>query len=235
MSLISRFRTVNSVFRQKFDVFVMGLIIISVLSMSVETIPGLSANTLFVLFVIEVVVTIIFTAEYIFRIYAAKKKLSYIFSFYGIIDFLAIAPFYLTLGVNLQAVRAFRLFRLFQLLKLQRYNSAVARFGKAVKLAKEEVILFLIATLILVYLSAVGIYYFENEVQPEAFASIFHSLWWAMVTLSTVGYGDVYPITVGGKVFTAFVIVFGLGIVAVPAGLVASALQEVRRDERRDD
>lgn len=91
--------------------------------------------------------------------------------------------------------------------------------------------LFVVVTLMLLYISAVGIYYFENEAQPEVFKSVFHSLWWAVATLTTVGYGDVYPITIGGKVFTFAILMVGLGIVAVPAGLLASALSKVRMEE----
>ena len=137
---------------------------------------------------------------------------------------LAILPFYLSLGVDLRSLRALRFLRLFRILKLMRYNKAIERFSRAISLAKEEVLLFLIVTLILIYFSAVGIYYFEHEVQPENFASIFDSLWWAIITLTTVGYGDVYPITVGGKVFTFFILMIGLGIVAIPTGIISSAL-----------
>ena len=85
--------------------------------------------------------------------------------------------------------------------------------------------------MILLYLSSVGIYYFENSAQPNAFKSIFHSLWWAIATLTTVGYGDVYPVTAGGKVFTFFVLSIGLGVIAVPTGMVASALAKARDEE----
>ena len=91
-------------------------------------------------------------------------------------------------------------------------------------MAKEQILLFLFVTLILIYFSAVGIYFFENKVQPEHFASIFDSLWWAIITLTTVGYGDVYPVTIGGKVFTFFILMIGLGIVAIPTGIISSAL-----------
>jgi voltage-gated potassium channel len=87
----------------------------------------------------------------------------------------------------------------------------------------------------LLYFSAVGIYYFENDAQPEKFASVFHSLWWSVATLTTVGYGDIYPVTVGGKVFTFLVLLIGLGIVSVPAGLVASALSKARQLEDAAD
>ena len=92
-------------------------------------------------------------------------------------------------------------------------------------------ILLLFLTGILFFLSGAGIYFFENEAQPEAFSSIFQSLWWAIVTLITVGYGDVYPITAGGKIFTSFILIIGLGVIAVPPGLIASALLKARNEE----
>ncbi|WP_269747397.1 potassium channel family protein [Imhoffiella purpurea] len=118
-----------------------------------------------------------------------------------------------------------------RILKLARYSAAMRRFHKAFLLAREELVLFVIVASIMLYLSAVGIYYFEHEAQPEAFPSVFHSLWWAMSTLTTVGYGDVYPIAAGGRVFTAFVLFVGLGIVAIPAGMVATALSRARSIE----
>lgn len=134
-------------------------------------------------------------------------------------------------GVDLRAARAFRLLRILRLLKIGRYNKAMARFKRAYEIAKEEIVLYLMLSAILLFVSATGIYYFENSVQPEAFKSIVHSLWWAVATLSTVGYGDIYPITLGGKIFTSFVIIVGIGIVAVPSGLMASALNKARSEE----
>jgi voltage-gated potassium channel len=97
------------------------------------------------------------------------------------------------------------------------------------KLIKQELVLFFAVTIMLLYMGGVGIYYFENSAQPEAFSSIFHSLWWSLITLTTVGYGDIYPITVGGKIFTFFILMIGLGIVAVPTGLFASAVAKARK------
>jgi len=93
-------------------------------------------------------------------------------------------------------------------------------------------VLFGCIAMILLYLSAVGIYYFENAAQPEKFKSIFHSLWWALATLTTVGYGDIYPVTAGGQFFTFFVLMLGLGVVAVPTGLIASALSQARNENK---
>ena len=98
--------------------------------------------------------------------------------------------------------------------------------SEAFKSIKNELIIFIVGTIFLLYVSAVGIYYFENPEQPEAFKSVFHSLWWAVTTLTTVGYGDMYPITVGGKLFTTMIVFIGMGMVAVPTGLLASALSQ---------
>ena len=92
--------------------------------------------------------------------------------------------------------------------------------------------MFFCVTILLLYFSAVGIYYFERDAQPATFGSVFHSLWWAVTTLTTVGYGDVYPITTGGRVFTFFVLMVGLGIIAVPTGIVSSALSKAREVEK---
>lgn len=207
-----------------FAVFIQFLILVSIITFSVETIPNLSQEVYTALYAIEVFCVVIFTIEYVLRIYVADSKPKFIFSFFGIIDFLAILPFYLSFGVDLRSLRALRFLRLFRILKLVRYNRAMKHFTTAIKSAKEEILLFLFITVILIYFAAVGIYYFENAVQPEKFTSIFDSLWWAIVTLTTVGYGDVYPITVGGKVFTFFILLIGLGIVAIPTGIISSAL-----------
>ena len=210
-----------------FDLVVLCLILISIASLTVETLPDLPPAVRSALRTSEIVITVLFTVEYFLRIATAERKADYIFSFYGIIDLVAVLPFYLALGIDLRVIRAVRLFRIFRIFKLARYNRAMERFGKAIVRARDEATVFLIATFILLYISAVGIYYFEHEAQPDTFKSVFHSLWWAVATLTAVGYGDVYPITVGGKIFTFVMLMCGMGIVAVPAGLIAAALTKV--------
>jgi voltage-gated potassium channel len=207
------------------------LIVVSIVSFSIETLPDLSDRTRTLLQRTEVVCVLLFTAEYIARLVVASSRRQFVFSFYGIIDFIAIAPFYLSTGLDLRSLRAFRLFRILRILKFARYNKAIIRLGKAFQIAREELVLFLCAALIIVYLAAVGIYYFENTLQPDKFASIFHSLWWAVATLTTVGYGDVYPITVGGRIFTFLIQLVGLGVISMPAAIVASALSKVREND----
>ena len=219
-----------------FDHVVKCLIVFSVVSYSIETLPDLSPRTQGFLYVLEVAVVLIFTAEYVLRIYVADRKLAYIFSPLGIIDLLAILPFYILLGgADSRAVRAMRLLRIARTLKLIRYNQAVDRLLRAVTIAKEEIVLFFSLTAISLYLAASGIHFFESEVQPDKFGSIFHGLWWAVVTLTTVGYGDVYPITTGGRLFTFLILMIGMGIIAVPPGIISSALSKARQEQDKAD
>lgn len=214
-----------------FDYTIQLLIVLSLISFSIETLPDLQDKLRVWLQYFEVFSVIVFSIEYLLRVWVSKRPLKYIFSFYGIIDILAILPFYLVGFLDLRFLRAFRILRIFRALKVIRYNKAIQRFGLAFKLVKEEIVLFVACTIILIFITSAGIYYFENEAQPETFKSIFHSAWWSIVTLTTVGYGDVYPITLGGRIFTFFVLMIGVGLVTVPAGLVASALSKAREIE----
>jgi voltage-gated potassium channel len=213
------------------DLFIQSLIIFSLISFSIETLPDLSEGTKRILRISETIIVAIFTIEYLLRLVVADRKLRFIFSFYGLIDLFAILPFYVARGIDFRSIRIFRLFRLIRAFKIFRFSKAIQRFRSAFLAVKEELILFLVATAFLLFVAAVGIYYFENSVQPEAFKSVFHCLWWAIVTFTTVGYGDVYPITVGGKIFTFIMLIIGLGVVAVPTALIASALTKVVGDE----
>ena len=213
-----------------FDLTVQSLIVISLISFSFETLPNLSKTSSQVLNIIEVVTVILFSIEYICRIWVADNKLKFVFSFYGIVDLLAILPFYIASGIDLRSIRIVRLFRLFRIFKAFRYNQAILRLKQAILDVKEELILFLVVAGLLLYVSAVGIYYCEHQAQPEQFKSIFHSLWWSVVTLTTIGYGDMYPITVAGKIFASIVSLIGIGVIAVPTGLLASSLSRIAKN-----
>ncbi len=218
-----------------FDWIIQALILVSVVAFAIETLPDLSSKIRGALRIIEIVIVILFTIEYFLRLYVADRKIGYVLSFYGMIDLVAVAPFYLAAGIDLTSLRIFRMMRIFQLMKILRYNKAIDRFSRAFVIAREEIILFSMVTGILLYISALGIYYFESEAQPEIFKSVFHSLWWAVATLSTVGYGDMYPITLGGRIFTFFILMIGLGIVAVPTGLFSAALSKARMEEQEEE
>lgn len=178
---------------------------------------------------------VIFGIEYILRIIAARKPLNYIFSFYGIIDLLAIIPYILGLTFDMRILKAFRIFRLFRALKLIRYNKAINRFYIAFHLIKEELMLFSMVTFIFLVIASEGIYFFEHDAQPKVFSSIFHSAWWAIITITTVGYGDVFPITIGGRIFTFIILFIGIAMISVPAGLLASSLTKAREIEEQKD
>jgi len=226
--------TTDTIGGRLFDYSVQLLIVLSLVSFSIETLPDIPDGLRDFLSAFEVFCILIFSGEYLLRFAVASNRRAFVTSFFGIVDLAAILPFYLASGLDLRAIRAFRLLRLFRIFKLARYSKAARRFHVAFKLAREELVLFLSLSGILLYLAAVGIYYFENEVQPDAFKSVFHSLWWAVVTLTTVGYGDMYPITLGGRIFTFIVLVIGLGLVSVPAGLIASSLSAARDMEDKD-
>ncbi len=209
-----------------FDVAIQVLIVFSLVTFSLDTLPGLAPGERAVLRQLEFATVMIFTAEYLLRILVASNRPKFVFSFFGIIDLIAILPFYLTAGMDLRAVRLLRI------LKLMRYSKAAPLFYRAFRIVKHELLLFLLISGILFYLAGVGIYYFENAAQPEAFASVFHSLWWAVITLTTVGYGDVVPLTAGGRCFTLFILILSLGVISIPTGLIASALSKAREDEQ---
>nr|WP_239479602.1 ion transporter [Actibacterium sp. 188UL27-1] len=211
------------------------LIIASAVVIALETIPDLANRYGKVMRQAEYVFVSLFILEYGIRVVCAPRPVRYIFSFWGLIDFLACVPALLLLMPDLAAVRVLRLLRLVRVLKLLRLRTAMARLEHALWQVRDELILFSVLALLMLYLAAVGIYHLEHNAQPDVFTSIPASLWWAMATLTTVGYGDAYPITVGGKIFTACVLLIGLGIVAVPVGLVTSALLSADQHLRKSD
>ncbi len=221
-----------------FDMIMQTCIIAGIVAFSLETLPDLSGQDLYLLHCIDAILAAIFSIEYILRIFVAKNRLRFIFSFYGIVDLLAILPFYMHVWIgtslDLRSLRIVRMFRLVRVLKLLRYSRAIKRFEAALDEVRDELFLYLVGTFFLLFLAATGIYHFEHEAQPDQFKSVFHSLWWAVVTLTTVGYGDMYPITVGGRIFTGFILVLGLGLIAVPSGLLASGMTATRERQDRD-
>ena len=211
-----------------FDLAIHILIVVSIASFLIQTLPNLSATAQNTLRYINVATVGVFTIEYVLRLVVADSKTRFATSFFGVVDLVAILPFYIATGIDLRAVRCLRLLLIFRALQLVRFSRAMQRFRKAFHLVREELILFFFVTGLLLLFAGSGIYFFENPRQPEAFASIFHGLWWAVSTLTTVGYGDVYPVTVGGKVFTSLLLLIGVAVISVPTGLLASALTKAR-------
>jgi voltage-gated potassium channel len=209
------------------DLFIQILILVNVVCFSIETIPDLDTATQGLLDQIELGSMVIFALEYILRTLFAKPFWHYTFSIYGLIDLVALLPLVLTSFIDLRAVRLLRVMRVFRVLKLARYNAALNNFWRALMIAKEEITVFFVFSLVLIYFSAVGIYYFEREAQPVAFSSVFESLWWSVCTLTTVGYGDVYPVTAGGRIFTFLILLIGLSIIAIPTSILSNAMMSV--------
>ncbi len=212
-----------------FQALIQVLIVLSIIAFTIETLPGLDEEVRLALRYFEIVVILVFTLEYLSRLYVAQNRLAFVFSFYGIIDLLVILPFYLQLGLDLRSLRVFWFFRLFRLFKLVRYVDAAKRMARAFQMVRVDLAVFGMGAVLVLYLASVGIYFFEHEAQPEVFASVIHSFWWALATLTTVGYGDVYPVTMGGKIFTFFTLMIGLGVFAVPTGLITMALVNTRK------
>lgn len=203
-----------------------GLILLSAIAIAVETVPDLPETTRRLLFAFEVLIVAIFATEYFLRLFTAERPRGYALSFWGIIDLLAWLPALLTFIPAMQAVRVLRLVRLLRLIKLFNTAPALRRLTRAFAQVRAELVVWFVISTLLLYISAVGIYLFENAVQPEVFTSIPAALWWSVVSFTTVGYGDMYPITPGGRIFTTITLFIGLGVFAVPAAIVTTALLE---------
>jgi len=173
-----------------------------------------------------------FTIEYLLRLWIAKRPLLYVFSLYGLIDLLSVLPFYLALGVDITALRSLRLLRLVRLWKHRGYTRVWVRLFNILKESKDEAIIFLMASVLIIYIAAVGIHQFEGRIQPQHFGTFSQSLWWAVGLLLDVEYGEVWPVTFFGKLFTAIIALVGIAIIAVPAGMIAGALiRAVRKND----
>ena len=207
-----------------FDVVLLILILVSVILVMLESVTSIDTHYHDFLYFGEWVITIFFTIEYILRIITVKKASNYIFSFYGIIDFLSTIPLYLSFilaGSNaLLAVRALRLLRVFRILKITRYMGEANKLNKALRDSKPKILVFLFAVLILSIIAGTIMYLVEGE--QSGFVSIPISVYWCIVTLTTVGFGDIAPVTPLGQFIAAIIMIMGYGIIAVPTGIVSA-------------
>ncbi|MFT4944054.1 MAG: voltage-gated potassium channel [Flavobacteriales bacterium] len=207
-----------------FDVVLLILILVSVILVMLESVTSIDTHYHDLLYFGEWVITIFFTIEYILRIITVKKASNYIFSFYGIIDLLSTIPLYLSFilaGSNaLLAVRALRLLRVFRILKITRYMGEANKLNKALRDSKPKILVFLFAVLILSIIAGTIMYLVEGE--QSGFVSIPTSVYWCIVTLTTVGFGDIAPVTPLGQFIAAIIMIMGYGIIAVPTGIVSA-------------
>ncbi len=226
----------KNLFSRIADIALISLIGLSVAAVILESVPSFGRKFAAELYWFEVFTVSVFSIEYLLRLWVsvedpryagmspARARLRYAFSFHAIIDFLAILPFYLLMfgwfaGIDMRFLRAFRLLRV---LKLTRYSSALNMLIVTISDNARALAASFLILLTVMLLAASGMYYFERDAQPDAFGSIPAAMWWAFATLTTVGYGDVTPITNGGKVFGALITVVGIGMVALPTSILAS-------------
>ncbi|MDW7668704.1 MAG: ion transporter [Bacillota bacterium] len=217
-----------------FDVFIIILITLNILSIILESFNSLKIHYNAIFKTFEVISVIIFSIEYLARVYISdlkykeknklKSRLFFMITPMAIIDLMAILPFYIPflIPVDLRFLRMFRIFRVFRIFKLNRYSKSMNLIMKVIKKSLDELMATVFILIMLILLSATMIYYAETGAQPEEFPNIINTLWWAVCTLTTVGYGDVYPITSLGKILTSIISILGIGLVALPTGIISS-------------
>ncbi|TDE49822.1 ion transporter [Flavobacterium sp. GT3P67] len=221
----------NTASGRLFDLILLGVILLSVVIVMLETVKGFDTKYHQQLIVLEWIITIFFTLEYILRIISIKKPIKYIFSFYGIIDLIATLPMYFSLffvGTSvLTVVRALRLLRLFKILKHPKFSSQSTHLKEALIASKGKILIFIYFMLISSIIIGSVMYIVEGK--EGGFTSIPISIYWTIVTLTTVGYGDISPITPLGQAIASAVMIMGYGIIAVPTGIVSAEFANSNR------
>ena len=222
-----------------FDWTIMLLIALSTVSIILESFQSIREAYSSLFNILEIITVIVFSIEYVLRIWTADllypkskhPRLKYVFSFMAIVDLLAIVPFYIPfISVDLRYLRMVRMFRLFRLLrvfKLGRYFNALQIIVQVIKNSGPQLVMSVFLCLFIMLVSAIIMYSAENPVQPEKFPNIMASLWWAVCTLTTVGYGDIYPVTSVGRFFASVISLVGIGIIAIPTGIIAAGFNQV--------
>lgn len=217
-----------------FDLSLLVVILLSIVLVMLESIEPIGTKYALIFNILEWIITVLFSLEYIARIVCVKKPRAYIFSFYGIVDFLSTVPKYISLFVvgtnSLLALRALRLLRVFRILKLTRFIGESTNFGRALKRSKIKIAVFLSFVLVLCIILGTVMYLVEGD-KNSGFTSIPRSVYWAIVTLTTVGYGDIAPISALGQFIASLIMILGYGIIAIPTGIVTS---EMSRKERKN-
>jgi voltage-gated potassium channel len=222
---------------QLFDLTLLAAILLSVIVVCLETVPSITADQRRVLIIIEWVLTGLFTIEYVMRLIVVREPKHFAFSFMGLIDLISVAPTYLGLllgqahALNLiRILRLLRVFRVFQLGKMAHEGGTLLR---ALVAARYKIGVFLGTLLIVVVLQGALLYFLEHGVNDE-FSSIPRAIYWAIVTLTTVGYGDISPVTVGGQFVASLLMLLGYGIIAVPTGIVTAEVARAESDKQRE-
>lgn len=223
--------------------FIYGLIILNIIALILESYQSLNSNYKWFFTAFEIFSIVIFSVEYIVRIWVSDKtkenkreRLNYAFSTLGIIDLIAIIPFYLPFifPIDLRVVRILRLFRLLRIFKLSRYSKSLKTIRYILTETKSELSITIFVIFVLMVLSSTLMFYIEHDDQPEQFSNIGDAFWWAIATLTTVGYGDVYPVTPVGKLLSGIIALIGIGFVALPTGIISSAFIEKIQNDKKE-
>ncbi|GAA4768353.1 MULTISPECIES: ion transporter [Flavobacterium] len=216
-----------------FDLILLGVILLSVLLVMLESVEQLDAKYHSFIIISEWIITIFFTIEYFLRIISNKKPLNYIFSFYGIVDFISILPMYLSFIIPgsrmLSVIRALRLLRLFGILNLVHFTGQESQLKLAIKASRTKIIVFVYFVLIVSILLGAIMYVVEGK--ESGFTSIPVSIYWCIVTLTTVGYGDIAPVTTLGQIIASCIMIMGYGIIAVPTGIVTAEFASAKKNQ----
>ncbi|MFT4565863.1 MAG: voltage-gated potassium channel [Saprospiraceae bacterium] len=223
-------------YNERFIKFIYTLIILNVVLVILASYKEIGLKYEYYLDIFEVISVIIFSIEFLLRLWVADNetqdknspilsRIKFIFSFQGLVDLLAIIPFYLPMffPFDQRSIRILRLFRLLRILKLGRFSKSIKTINNVLMETRIELGMTIFIAFILLVFSSTLMYYVEGDVQPEKFASIGHTFWWSIATLTTVGYGDVFPITALGKLLSAFIALIGIGFIALPTGIISSA------------
>jgi len=213
------------------------LILLSTFAIILESDQELSAAYYRQFQVFEIISVTIFSIEYVYRTilnFRRFKNFKYNYGFYGLIDLIAVLPFFLPLAFvfDSRALRILRLIRALRILKVGQHSKAVKHLLQVFKEIKGELTLTFFLSLILIVFAGIVVFYAENPFQPEVFNNIGSSIWWAFATLTTVGYGDIYPITLIGKLIASFVAIIGIGLIAIPTGLISATYVDILKRDR---
>ncbi|MEL6674343.1 MAG: ion transporter [Bacteroidota bacterium] len=218
-----------------FDVALLWVIILSLVLVMLESVEELNQRFGTVFFVLEWIITVLFSIEYALRIYVVTKPLKYVTSFYGIVDLLSILPSYLSLVFDgthyLSTIRALRLLRVFRVLKLASFMKESTILVTALRASRDKITVFLVAVLTVVMIIGSMMYWIEGGAN-SGFTSIPRSMYWAIVTITTVGYGDIAPATDLGQFLSAILMVMGYGVIAVPTGIIGAEISQADRKSR---
>ncbi|PHR46995.1 MAG: ion transporter [Fluviicola sp.] len=218
-----------------FDIILLIVILASIIVVMLESVNYLNVKYSETFKIIEWIITGLFTIEYILRILSLKRPLTYIFSFFGLIDLLALLPSYLGLffagSESLMVIRVVRFLRIFKVLRLSSYMLGADILGDALKNSRHKIIVFLISILTIVIIMG-GIMYFI-EPNESGFTSIPRSIYWAIITITTVGYGDIAPVTALGQAIASLIMLFGYAIIAVPTGIVSSEIATAKKTDQK--